>query len=496
MGAVPTVRIRQANGAPLQERGRYVLYWMTAFRRRSSNFSLQRAVEWARRLERPLVVLEALRSDYPWASDRLHRFILDGMAANETAFAAAPVLYYPYVEQARGEGKGLLAALAADACVVVTDDAPVFFLPHMLATAAQRLPVCLEAVDSNGLLPLRATPRVFSTALSFRTHLRRALREHLEERPLANPLARVRLPRLARLLPVLERRWPRAPRKLLGGGVEELAALPIDHGVAPVETRGGSRAARRALDAFVRDRLEGYLERRSDPAVDGTSRLSMYLHFGHLSTHEIVSALEKHVGRNVAVQPRGKRGALFGLSPSAEAYLDELVTWRELAYHWDAKHPAPFSYESLPAWARSTLEKHRGDARPHLQPRKALEQGTTHDALFNAAQRQLVREGWFHNQARMVWGKKLLEYTGSPEVALETMVHLMSRYSLDGRDPASNAGFFWVLGRFDRVWGPERPIFGTVRYMSSTTPDKLRHYRAYIAKYAQAPLAPEGRGTG
>jgi deoxyribodipyrimidine photo-lyase len=174
------------------------------------------------------------------------------------------------------------------------------------------------------------------------------------------------------------------------------------------------------------------------------------------------------------------------MSEAAEHFLEELVTWRELAYHWDAKHPEPYALTSLPGWALRTLEVHRADARPQLQSRDALERGTTNDALFNAAQRQLVRQGWFHNAARMVWGKKLLEYSASPESALALMAELMNTYSLDGRDPAGNAGMGWVLGRFDRPWGPERPIFGTVRYMSSTTPEKLRRFRDFIA--SQPPL--------
>jgi deoxyribodipyrimidine photo-lyase len=496
---VPDVRIRALNAAPVNREGGYVLHWMTNFRRTRHNHALQRSVEWARELGKPLLVLEALRCGYRWASDRLHRFVLEGMADTAAALAGGPAHHYAYVERERGEGKGLLAALAAQACVVVTDDAPVFFLPRMLQAAVPQVPVRMEAVDANGLLPLHSTPRVFTTALSFRLHLRRHLAEHLQPgaRPLADPLAGARLPALASLPRGVERRWPRATAALLAGEPAALAALPIDHAVPPVPTRGGMRAAEAALGAFVRERLPRYSEMRGEPAVVGTSRLSMYYHFAHLSPHGTLAALEALEGRPAAVkQERGGRHDLFGLMPEAEAYLDELVTWREISYHWDAKHPDPFSLGSLPQWAQRTLEKHRGDPRPGLERREALEAGTTRDPVYNAAQRQLRSEGWFHNAGRMVWGKKLLEYSESPEAALGLMADFMNRYSLDGRDPAANASFFWVLGRFDRAWGPERPIYGTVRYLATLTPTKLRHFRAYVAKYAEAPLTPAAAAPG
>src|SRR5512138_934493 len=133
---VDHLRVRAANDAPLRPDGRYVLYWMTTARRAAWSFALDHAVSHARRLGRPLVVLEALRAGYPWASDRLHAFVLQGMAGNAAAFERAPVTYHPYVEARPGDGKGLLAAVAEDACVVVADDFPTFFVPRMIAAAA------------------------------------------------------------------------------------------------------------------------------------------------------------------------------------------------------------------------------------------------------------------------------------------------------------------------------------------------------------------------
>jgi deoxyribodipyrimidine photo-lyase len=484
---VPATRVRAGADRPPRSDVDHVLYWMTMARRTGWNFGLQRAVEWARHLGKPLIVLEALRCDYPWASDRLHRFVLDGMADHAARLARHRVLYYPYVEPAPGAGKGLLAALAARAAVVVTDDFPAFFLPRMLEAAARQVTTRFELVDSNGLLPLRAAERAFPTAYTFRRFLQRALPAHLDAAPAADPLARARLPVLRALPAAIVRRWPPASPALLAGAPAALAALPIDHGVGAVALRGGTAAGAQALAAFVADRLARYPERRSQPEVAGTSGLSPYLHFGHVSTHQVLAAVAAREGWTPARAARtapGRRTGWWRMSAAAEAFLEQLVTWRELGFNTCAHRPDHARYESLPAWARATLAKHAGDRRPHVYPRDVLEAGGTHDPLWNAAQMQLVRDGWFHNSLRMLWGKKILEWSARPEDAIPTMAELMNRHALDGRGPNAWSGYFWTLGRYDRPWGPERPIFGTVRYMSSASAARKLRVREYVRRYA------------
>ena len=181
------------NDAPERDRD-WVLYWMIAARRPGWSFALQRAAEVAAAWGRPLVVLEPLGVDYRWASARLHRFVVDGMADNRAAFAGR-VAYYPYLEPRPGAGRGLLAALARRACLVVTDDTPLLHLPRAIAAAGAALDVRLEAVDGDGLFPARATERAFTTAASFRRFLQKTLHEHLDVFPAADPLGGRRLPR-------------------------------------------------------------------------------------------------------------------------------------------------------------------------------------------------------------------------------------------------------------------------------------------------------------
>ena len=441
------LRVTHGNDRPVRAHGDYVLYWMIAARRASWSFALDHALALAKELGRPLLVFEPLRAGYPWASDRLHRFVLDGMADNARAFAAAGITYLSYVEPEPGAGKGLLEALAARACAVVTDEQPGFFLPRMVAAVAPRLAVRLDLVDGSCVHPLRAFDRAFVTARSFR----RAAGELPVGMPASRPLARLpRTVRDAEVPAALLRRYPSAT---------DLAAIPIDHDVPPVSYAGGTTAARATLDEFIAHGLARYAE-RNHPDAEATSGLSPYLHFGHISAHEIASRIADPL------------------------FLDELITWRELAHNFCFHCADHDSLSALPAWAQATLKKHARDPRPERYTLAQLAHADTGDEVWNAAQRELLVDGRIHNYLRMLWGKKILGWSATPKQALATMIELNNRYAVDGRDPSSYAGILWTLGLFDRPWGPERPIFGTIRYMSSAATKKKLDLDRYLAKYS------------
>lgn len=280
---VPTNRIRSLGPEQSARAGSYVLYWMTSFRRPCDNHALDRAVQWARELDCSLVIFEALRCDYPWASARLHQFVLDGMHDNAAYFkehgdsieGSARVHYINYVEPRPNASKGLLHALCKEACVLVGDDFPCFFLPRMQAAVARDIGLKFEVVDSNGLYPMRATDRVFSRAHSFRRHLHKELLPYLDEAPKRSALSGARLAPLTETarqhLLEVGKRW-----SLVAFSAENtnLNELPIDQTVAPAETRGGFVAAVQRAKAFVAQELEDYDEDRNHPDRAGSSRLS------------------------------------------------------------------------------------------------------------------------------------------------------------------------------------------------------------------------------
>lgn len=479
MDTTPQIRVRALNTAPARD-GEYVLYWMIAARRPHFNFALDHALALARKRRVGLVVLEALRCDYLWASDRLHAFLAQGMADNAAAFDATGVTYYPYIEPHSGAGKGLLAALAARACAVVTDDFPCFFLPRMVAAAARKVHAPMFAVDGNGLVPLAAPCREFTVAHSFRRWLQKHLHLHLAHLPAAQPLRR-QFPPVSPISGEIQRRWPPADTARL-----DLSALPLDHTVAPVSVRGGWQGARQRLAAWLKHAWSGYEANRNHPDLDATSGLSPWLHFGHISPWQVLDAIarrEDWAPQDFRAKADGKRG-WWGMSENGEALMEQLVVWRELGYQRCHAQPDYDSFERLPGWARATLHAHARDKRRFVYTAVQFESAVTHDEVWNAAQRQLVMEGRLHNAMRMLWGKCILAWSRSPREALATMIHLNNKYALDGRDPNSYSGILWCLGLFDRAWGPERPVFGKVRYMTTESAGRKWELGQYLARYA------------
>ena len=484
--AVPDARIRVLRSDPPRQPARYVLYWMVASRRLEDNFALQQAAMWAAELDLPLLIFEPLRIGYPWASDRLHAFILQGMADHRAMAAALGVTYYAYVEPAAGAGKGLLERLAQDAAVVVTDDYPAFFLPRMIEAAATRLDCRVEAVDSNGLMPMRATTTVYPTAYAFRRYLQKSLPAQLALVPLRQPTEA--LPhRAAPIAEDVRLRWPEASASLLTASSAALADLAIDHTVAPSPVlTGGPVAAHARLTQFLGHGLATYHEERSQPDSDAASGLSPWLHFGHISVHRIFAEVVTQAGwttRMLSPKADGRREGWWGAPPEVEAFLDELITWREVGFNFAANRSDHDQFDSLPDWARASLEAHASDRREHLYTLAEFERAETHDPVWNAAQRQLVREGRMHNYLRMLWGKKILHWTAHPREALAVMIELNNKYAIDGRDPNSYSGIFWVLGRYDRPWAPRREVFGIIRYMSSDSTVKKLRLKDYLKTY-------------
>jgi len=492
MSKIPETRLRVLRDEPPRGEGDYVLYWMTAARRLSWNFALDRAIEWAVELDKPLVVFEPLRAGYRWANARHHQTIIEGMADQALRLEAAPVTYVPYVESEPGAGRGLLATLADRAACVVADESPTFFLPRLVEGGRRAVSCRMEAVDGIGLLPLSVPGRSFSAAYHFRRYLHKELPNHLGAWPSPDPLSGVTLRSLNGLPRELLDRWPVAQFGSDSSGraaLEGFSSLPIDHAVRPASWIGGETHARARLKVFLTDQLDRYSEDRNHPDLSVVSGLSPALHYGHVSAHEIFHEIIRREGWSPArISPPhdGRRRGWWGMSESAEGFIDQLVTWREVGHGYCHYEPEYRSYDSLPAWAIETLEVHAGDPRPWMYGLEQFESASTHDEIWNAAQRQLLEEGVIHNYLRMLWGKKILEWSAHPREALDTMVELNNRYAVDGRDPNSWSGIMWVMGRFDRGW-PERAVFGKVRSMSSDSTRRKVRLDRFMSRWGAQP---------
>lgn len=305
--------------------------------------------------------------------------------------------------------------------------------------------------------------------------------------PEENPLTSRKLPELKKLPSSVTKRWKPAD---LEGLLDHdgISQLPIDHSVqpSPVVT-GGSFAAAERLERFLGGGMERYDDDRNHPDETATTGLSPHLHFGHIAAHEIVSGvLDREAWTpDQASQANGKNHGFWNTTGPAEAFLDQVLTWREMGFNMAFREPDRYDkLDSLPDWAKKTIAETADDPREHVYSLEQFERAETHDPLWNAAQNQIARQGVMHNYMRMLWGKKIYQWSESAEQALEVMEHLNNKYGLDGRDPNSYGGIFWVLGRYDRAWGPKRPIFGSLRYMTSDSARKKLRLKRYEKEFS------------
>jgi deoxyribodipyrimidine photo-lyase len=399
------------------------------------------------------VVGFGLTDGYPEANARHYAFMLEGLREVATDLAARGIGFV----LRRGAPDTVALALTERAALVVCDRG---YLRHQKAWRAR---VAAEAgrrvvqVEGDVVVPVDAvSDRAEPAARTLRSKLPRWRDDYLRP-PAAEPV-QVRADGLAL-----------GPSLALADVPTLLRTLAIDHTVAPVAAfRGGTSEARRRLAAFLDGPLAHYDVERGEPAHAQVSFLGAYLHFGQISPVEVA----------LAVTGRGAPGT------GATAYLDELIVRRELAMNFVEHAPRYDDYACLPDWARDTLDRHRDDPRPHCYDAAALEAAETHDPYWNAAMREMRATGYLHNHMRMYWGKKILEWSPTPEAGFAAVLALNNRWFLCGRDANSYANVAWCFGLHDRPW-PERPIFGTVRSMTAGGLERKVDVKAYLAHVAR-----------
>jgi deoxyribodipyrimidine photo-lyase len=443
----PRVTVRRA-GSP-DPNGKCVVYWMQRAQRGIDNPALNLAVEAANALGKPAVVFLAPVPFYPHANLRHYRFLAQGIPDIAEALAKRNV---SFVLRRFPEHSLLKFCAEVRPALVVGDENPLRETEAWRRKAAEKLRVPFWTVDADVIVPSKLLEKKQYSAHIIRPRLQAQLPVSLI--PPTNPSARIS--------------WKK-PGDLhsLAPDVDITQNWPLDCSVSPVSKwRGGTKEALRLLDDFTRHKLHGYSLKRNKPELDGTSRLSPYLHFGHIGPITVALAVQQ------ADAPQADKAA----------FLDQLITWRELAVNLVRFHPDYDTFECGEPWAHRTLAQHSKDPRTILYTEQQLEHAETHDPLWNAAQRQMVDTGWMHNYVRMYWGKKILEWTPSPAEAFRIAVTLNDKYELDGRDPNGYAGIAWsIVGKFDRPWF-EREIFGQIRYMSGASTGRKFDSRKYIAQ--------------
>jgi deoxyribodipyrimidine photo-lyase len=430
--ALPTTRrCRSLNVAPPGPGP--VIYWMSRDQRAAANWALLHAR--ARAAERgvPFAVVFCLTEGFPGATRRAYDFMLGGLEALEARFAALKIPFFLL----RGDPPVTLAAFVAKHRIgaVVTDFDPLRVKRQWKSRLAETLPVAFTEVDAHNVVPAWvASPKREYGAYTLRPKIHKLLDEFLTDFP---PLEPSTVP------------WTTSTPGIDWRRVR--TSLKVDERVGPLSSwTPGEAAGAKKMGRFLTQGLSTYADHRNDPTRAGQSDLSPYLHFGQVSAQKLAWEV--------------RRRALD--TPSGDAFLEELIVRRELSDNYCLYNDRYDAFDGFPDWARKTLDNHRRDKRAHLYTRAQFESAATHDALWNAAQREMVLKGKTHGYLRMYWAKKILEWSESPEEALATAIDLNDRYELDGRDPNGYAGVAWSIGGVhDRPWF-DRPVYGQIRYMS------------------------------
>jgi len=433
MGKRETIQKERIQAVNHQEikKGKYVLYWMQASQRAECNHALEFAILKANELRQPLIVFFGITDQFPEANERHYTFMLEGLkevkhSLEKRGIQMAILHKSPEI--------GVLQ-LAKKASLAVVDRGYLKIQKAWRKDASKKMDCPLIQVETDVVVPVEETSiKEEYAAATIRSKIKRNLDAFLvplkEHDPIIDSLS----------------------LNFDSFDIEDvdkaISKLRLDRSVKRVDTfHGGTQEAKSHLENFLESKLDRFPELRNDPTLDYLSHMSPYLHFGQISPLYI--ALKASKTRSLGV----------------EAFLEELIVRRELSMNFVSYNEKYDSINSIPDWAKKTLRTHQTDRRPYLYSSKEFENARTHDPYWNAAQKEMVTKGKMHGYMRMYWGKKVLEWSKTPEEAFKIALYLNNKYELDGRDPNGFTGVAWCFGKHDRPWG-ERAIFGNVRYMN------------------------------
>ncbi|MCD1294311.1 deoxyribodipyrimidine photolyase [Methanocella sp. CWC-04] len=450
-------RITQLNNVSEHD-GECVMYWMQSSQRVSDNPALELAVERANTLDQPLMVFYSIDPSIPLANERNFTFMLEGLkdVANglETIGATFCIRHGSSMENAAE------VSMECDASLVVTDESHLNHGRDRRDAAAQMLKVPLYQVDSNVIVPVREIPGEQYAAYTIRPKLMDLLEKYLR------PAKKVDLKNHKEVEVSSDTDNIDISRTMKKLGIEKVPPSPLYH--------GGEVQAWLTLQKFIDDKLDIFAEERNHPEKESTSNMSPYLRFGQISPVSMVYEVKNSGGDKEGIK----------------AFIEEAFVRRELAENFTFYDRKYRTFESLPDWARETIEDHRKDKREYDYSLEELESSKTHDEIWNACQFEMVRTGKMAGYMRMLWGKCIIEWTKTPEKALECMLYLNDKYEIDGRCPNSYAGIMWCFGKHDRAF-KERPVIGKLRYMTTDGARRKFDMDEYIKKtgykeYAEA----------
>lgn len=434
---------------------KYIIYWMQQSQRIHFNHALNEAIKYANKKELPIMIFFGLIPNYPEANERHYAFMLEGLKEVKEIALKFGISFILKL----GNPTETIKPLLKDADALFLDMGYLKYQKELRENVLAYIlkeehDIHVEMIDTDLIVPvLVASQKVEYGAYTIRPKIRKLIENFRD---------------FYKIETVVKQHALTFESDLDLSNTERiLKQLPIDHEVKKsLYYHGGYVEGMKRFYEFITDKINQY-PLSNDPSLDLTSKLSLYLHFGQISSLELYERLYLLVSQ-------GKiNGEAF------DAFVEQLIIRRELAHNYVYYHKDYDKFESMTeSWAYQTMETHQEDIRTYLYTINDYETFKTHDQSFNAAMKEMVFTGYMHNYMRMYWAKKIIEWSHTHKEAFETITYLNNKYFIDGRDANSYTGIAWCFGKHDRPW-QERPIFGKLRYMNQAGLNRkfdMNHY--------------------
>jgi len=442
------LRIKKINNKTENNQGEYVFYWVINGLRINYNFALKFAIEKANQFKKPLLVFFGLRDGYYWSTLRHYQFLKEGLIE---LLESLKKLNIAFIVKKIDSDDDILS-YAKKAVIFISDEVYLNGTKKRQEDLADKINAPFYLVENNSYYPV-------NTLLNKKANFSRQIRDKV-----FNLLNLVKKDFYLKKIKVNCLNF--FPNFEKGDIEKEFAKLNLDKKIYFKKFIGGEKEAEKFLREFIEKKLPFYNKFHSYPEKDCTSNLSSFLHFGNISPVKVVDEVLKKYSLK---------------DENVYSFFNELLVWRELAFNFVYFNKNYFNFNSIPFWAKKTLDDHKNDKRDYLYSFDDLEQGKTHDNYWNACQKEMVYLGKMAGYMRMYWVKKVIEWTNDWKKAYSWLVKMNNKYELDGRDPNGYLGISWSFGNFDRPW-KERKIFGKVRYMSSTGLERKFDIKKYVEK--------------
>jgi deoxyribodipyrimidine photo-lyase len=437
-------RIKNLNDKKFQNK-KYIVYWMQQSQRTKYNHALEYAISISNKYRKPLIVYFGLTNHFPNANIRHYKFMLKGLEEVKKSLKDQVIRFL--LRQISPDIGAI--ALSKDACMMIVDRGYLKIQRKWRKKVSDVIECPLIQIESDVIVPVEtASNKEEYAAFTIRDKINKNLDKYL--------------------IPVKKEKYRQSffEKYIDSVDIKDISENKIDKSVKPVNTFvGGTSQAIKHLDLFLKEKIDSYHEKRNNPNLNFVSNLSPYLHFGQISSLHIAMSI------------------LNNKSPGNKSFLEELIVRRELSINYVYYNSMYDQFDGLPEWSKKTLKKHKKDKREYAYSLNDLEKAETHDPYWNSAQKQMIKEGKMHGYMRMYWGKKIIEWSKTPEDAFSFAIYLNNKYELDGRDANGYTGVAWCFGKHDRPWA-ERPIFGNVRYMNANGLKRKFNIEEYTKKYS------------